>query len=935
MGVRRAAKRGEETVGDTYDVIMAAYQSTEAAQKDFDALVKLVEEKKVRSEGVILVERDADGEVHVSQTGDHLGRKGLGWGGGVGVLVGLAAPPLLASVAVGAAAGGIIGKFMHHKVESGMESGLGEKLKPGTAAIIAMVDDEDRLAAERALPGTPAKSVVTMDKKGVRGLKDALAEAALKFVPDRTVLPIPDPRLRRHHRSLTAHVGGRLDDRHDTDAPRGRPQRAARPYRRRRLRQPEHVRRPHRDAEHDARRRGGPHLRPLPRDGALLADARGAAHRPQPPHRVGFGSVGEFPGPFPGLHLRASQGLRAVRARAAGQRLLTGGFGKWHLTPDHVQGMAGPYDRWPNAWGFDHFWGFLTGESGQYDPVITQDNTIIGVPEGEEGAEYYVPDDLTDKCVGWLHAVRAQDPSKPWFAYYSTGCSHAPHQVGPEWSDKYKGKFDGGWDAYREETFARQKKLGVDPADAELTPRPAELPAWDSLSADEKKLYARQMEVYAGYSANADWNVGRLLDAVEEMGELEDTLVIYIWGDNGASLEGTLTGSFNELTMLNGIPLTPEQQLSLIDQHGGLDAWGTDATAPHYAAAWAWAGNCPFQWGKQVASHLGGTRNGMVVAWPRRIGKPATCHQFTHCIDIGPTILEAAGIPEAKVVDGVAQTPMEGTSFLYSIDDPTAAERHTQQYFEIFGNRAMYKDGWWACAKLDRKPWDVTPPTMARFAPDKYDPEDDIWELYYLPDDFSQAKDLAAEKPEKLAELKQLFWEEAEKHKVLPLLAGFSVFFGILPPMPTATKRTFYGDVENVLAGMLPRIYGHSYAISADLHIPEGGAEGVIVAEADDMGGFSLFVKDGKLRHTYSFLGVEVYRQESSGAAADRRCDRPHPVRCRRGEARHRRRREPVGRRPQGRRGPHGQDRAGALLGLRRHGHRARQRPAGRPRSLR
>ena len=230
-----------------------------------------------------------------------------------------------------------------------------------------------------------------------------------------------------------------------------------------------------------------------------------------------------------------------------------------------------------------------------------------------------MPDDLTDKAVSWLHAVRAQDPTKPWFAYYSTGCSHAPHQVPVEWSDKYKGKFDGGWDAYREETFARQKKLGVIPADAELTPRPAELPAWDSLSADEKKLYARQMEVYAGYSANADWNVGRLLDAVEEMGELDDTLVIYIWGDNGASLEGTLTGSFNELTMLNGVPLTPEQQLSLIDQYGGLDAWGTDATAPHYAAAWAWAGNCPFQWGKQVASHLGGTRNGMVVAWPRRI----------------------------------------------------------------------------------------------------------------------------------------------------------------------------------------------------------------------------------------------------------------------------------------------------------------------------
>ena len=278
----------------------------------------------------------------------------------------------------------------------------------------------------------------------------------------------------------------------------------------------------------------------------------------------------------------------------------TAGFGKWHLTPDHVQGAAGPFDRWPNAWGFDHFWGILGGEAGQYDPVITQDNTTIGVPEGEDGKEYYWPDDLTDQAVRWLHEVRAQDQEKPWFIYYSTGCSHAPHQVAVEWSEKYRGKFDQGWDVLREETFERQKTLGVIPPDAELTPRPDALPAWDSLSDSEKTLYARQMEVYAGFQENTDWNVGRLLDAVEEMGELDNTLVIYIFGDNGASLEGTLTGSFNELTMQNGIALTPEQQLSLIEQYGGLDAWGTDAYAPHYAAAWAWAGNTPFQWGKQV-----------------------------------------------------------------------------------------------------------------------------------------------------------------------------------------------------------------------------------------------------------------------------------------------------------------------------------------------
>ena len=350
------------------------------------------------------------------------------------------------------------------------------------------------------------------------------------------------------------------------------------------------------------------------------------------------------------------------------------------------------------------------------------------------------------------------------------------------------------------------------------------------------------------------------------MGELDNTLVFYIFGDNGASMEGTLTGSFNELTMQNGIALTAEQQLSLIDRYGGLDAWGTAAFAPHYAAAWAWAGNAPFQWGKQVASHLGGTRNGMVVSWPQRIRDAGGLRsQFTHCIDIGPTILEAAGIPEPKVVDGTPQKPMEGTSFLYSFDDARAAERHTVQYFEIYGNRAIYKDGWWAACMLDRIPWDASPPSIARFAPGTYDPEQDTWELYYLPDDFTQATDLAAEHPEKLAELKELFWAQAAKHNVLPLMAGFSVFFGILPPMPTITTHTFYADVENIASGMIPRVYGHSYAIEAELSVPEQGAEGVIVAEADEMGGFSLWVDEqGRLHHSYSMMGVEQYKQVST-----------------------------------------------------------------------
>ena len=403
------------------------------------------------------------------------------------------------------------------------------------------------------------------------------------------------------------------------------------------------------------------------------------------------------------------------------------------------------------------------------------------------------------------------------------------------------------------------------------------------------------MEVYAGYCENADWNVGRVIDAVEEMGELDNTLVIYIYGDNGASMEGAITGSFNELTMQNGIPLTPEQQLALIEQYGGLDVWGTELVAPHYAAAWAWAGNCPFQWGKQVASHLGGTRQGMVIRYPRLITDAGGLRsQFTHCIDIGPTILELAGLPEPTHVDGIAQTPMHGTSFLHTFAGPDAEERHTQQYFEIAGYRAMYKDGWWLAQSIPRIPWDLTPETMARFAPGVWQPDDDPAELYYLPDDFTQADDIAAQHPEKVRELRDLFWAEAEKYKVLPLLGGLSFYFGLLPPLPAQTTYTYYGDVQNIASGMIPRIYNHSYAISADLVIPEGGAEGVIVAEADHLGGFSLFVEGGKLRHTYSMMGVAGVPARIRHHPARRRGHRPAGVPRRRAQARHRRRRPPV-----------------------------------------
>ena len=330
---------------------------------------------------------------------------------------------------------------------------------------------------------------------------------------------------------------------------------------------------------------------------------------------------------------------------------------------------------------------------------------------------------MAEKTIDWLHRIRAQDSTTPWFAYVATGCSHAPHHVPREWSDKYKGAFDEGWDVMREQTFARQKELGVVPADTELTTPAEAFEAWDTIDETRKRLSARQMEVYAGYSENCDWNIGRIIDAIEEMGELDNTLVLWIWGDNGASMEGTLTGTFNEMTTLNGIPLTVEQQMGLLFKHGGLEAWGGDALEPHYSSNWALASNTPFQWGKQVASHLGGTRNPLVVRYPSLVGDAGAIRsQFTHVTDIGPTVLDLAGIPAPDTVDGIEQQGMDGFSFTGSLSDGAAAEHHTQQYFEALGNRAMYKDGWWFCQRPERIPWELDPEVLRGFGPG-WDPD--------------------------------------------------------------------------------------------------------------------------------------------------------------------------------------------------------------------
>ncbi|OBK17327.1 arylsulfatase [Mycobacterium asiaticum] len=846
-------------------VIVAGYQDLDAARGDFENLTGRANADTLPLQGAVLVGKDADGNDVVLDTGNKLGRRGAALGAGAGLAVGLFSPALLASTAVGAAAGALAGTFAHHRIKSGLADKIGQALAAGSALIIAVTPARGRLPVEQTLAGSPMKSVAELSRSSLRALGSALQQAMGKFNPDRTRLPIPPGNFGGTIGRTVAESVGDWTIVPGAAAPAGAPNVLI--------------------VLIDDAGFGGPdtfgggiHTPTLSRVAetglaynrfhvtAVCSPTRAALLTGRNHHRVGFGSVCEFPGPYPGYSTVKPRSCAALPRILRDNGYVTGAFGKWHLTPDNVQGAAGPFDNWPIGWGFDHFWGFPSGAAGQYDPIISQDNTVIGIPQGDDGRPYFFPDDLTDKAVEWLHTVRAQNATKPWMLYYSTGATHAPHHVFKEWADKYKGQFDEGWDVYRQKTFERQKQLGIIPPEAELTERPELFPAWDSLSESQRKLYARQMEVFAGFSENADWNVGRLLDAIDDLGESDNTLVFYIWGDNGASMEGTNTGSFNEMTFLNGLDLDADRQLELIEQYGGIEALGDEFTAPHFASGWAHANNTPFQWGKQMASHLGGTRDPMVVAWPSRIPAGSGIRsQFAHCIDIAPTVLEAIGLPEPVSVDGFDQEPMDGISFLHTFADAKAEERHTLQYFENFGSRALYKDGWWACARLDKAPWDLSPETMARFAPGTYDPDQDVWELYYLPRDFSQANNLAAKHPEKLAELQELWWEEAERNRVLPLLGGLAVMFGDLPPLPPTTQVTFQGGIQNIQRGMVPRVFGRSYAIEAHLLVPEDGAQGVIVANADFMGGFALWVDEaGLLHHTYSYLGIETYRQVST-----------------------------------------------------------------------
>jgi arylsulfatase len=584
---------------------------------------------------------------------------------------------------------------------------------------------------------------------------------------------------------------------------------------------------------------------------ALCSPTRMALLTGRNHHVNNTGAVMEIATAFPG-----NTGVRpnSVTPLAETLRLngfSTAAFGKYHETPAWEASVSGPFDRWPTRSGFDKFYGFIGGETNQWSPAVYDGVARAELPHDPN---YHFTTDMANKAIGWARFQQSMTPDKPFYMYFAPGATHAPHHAPKEWIAKYKGQFDDGWDKLRERTLAKQIELGVVPKGTKLAPRPAEIPAWDGLTADQKKLFARQMETFAGFASHTDHEVGRLVKAIEDMGEMNNTLFFYIAGDNGASAEGGPNGTYNEMLALNGIVSDVASQLP------HLDEWGGPKTFPHFSIGWALAGNTPFQWTKQVASHFGGTRNGMVIHWPDRIkAKGEVRSQFHHVIDIAPTILEAAGLPEPTSVNGTQQRPMDGVSMLYTFDDAKAKDRRSTQYFEMFGNRAIYHDGWVAATRHSI-PWLNVP--LPGFDKDR-------WELYHVADDFSQANDLAAANPQKLKELQDLFAKEAIRNHVFPLddrrVERFNAALAGRPDLMGARKSlTLYEGMTGIAENAFINIKGRPHSITADVEIPAGGADGVIIAQAGRFGGWSLYMKGGRVHEVYNFGGLERFTVSSA-----------------------------------------------------------------------
>ena len=569
-------------------------------------------------------------------------------------------------------------------------------------------------------------------------------------------------------------------------------------------------------------------------------------------HSVGSGVIGEAGTGFPGYSgiIPDSAGTVAEILREYGY--MNAWFGKNHNVPDWETSPVGPFDRWADQLGFDYFYGFVGGDTDQWHPALVENKKRIEAPKtNEDGSPYHFTTDITDQAIRTMRAAKAIAPQRPFFVYFATGATHAPHQVPEDWIAKFKGKFDSGWDVYRQETFERQKKMGIIPANTKLTARPNSLPAWDSLPAAERKVYARMMEVFAAFTAHTDHEIGRLLDTLDEMGQTENTIVIYMAGDNGSSAEGGLNGLLNEMTFFNGIPEPLEAKLKAID------TLGSDKNYNHFPAAWAHAMDTPFQWTKQIASHFGGTRNGLAISWPKKIkAKGEIRSQFHHVIDLTPTLLEAVGIEAPAQLNGIAQKPIEGISMAYTFDDAKAKDRRTTQYFEMVGNQGIYHDGWMASA-IRGVPW------VSENAP--ADLLNMPWELYHVEEDFSQANNLAKSNPEKLDEMVKLFFAQAAMYQVLPLDDRKTERLNVenRPSLTQGRKNFTYPNLLRLPEGAAPDLKHKDHTITANVFIPETGAEGMLFTQGGRFAGYGLFVRDGKLVYHYNLAGVERFNIQS------------------------------------------------------------------------
>ena len=563
-------------------------------------------------------------------------------------------------------------------------------------------------------------------------------------------------------------------------------------------------------------------------------------------HSNNMAGITEMATAFPGNTAQRPNSVAPLAEMLRLNGYSTAAYGKSHETAPWETSVSGPTDRWPTRSGFDEFYGFIGGETNQWAPTVYHGTNIVEVPRDPN---YHFMNDMTNKAMAWMKFQKAMTPDRPFFMYFAPGATHAPHHVPAEWIAKYKGKFDQGWDALREETLARQIKMGIVPAGTKLAPKPEAIKDWTTLSADEKKLFTRQMEIYAAFGEYTDYEIGRLLDAVKETGQLDNTLIVYLLGDNGTSAEGGMAGMYNEYTYFNNVVETVPDILKHYDDLGGPMSYA------HMSAGWAVAGDTPFTWTKQVGSDFGGNRAGVIVSWPKRItAKGEIRSQFQHVIDVAPTVLEAANLPEPKIVNGTPQKPLEGVSFVYTFDDAKAETRHKVQYFEMFGNRAMYADGWFA-RTIHRAPWEMKP--RAALLEDK-------WELYDTRTDFSLANDLSAQNPAKLKELQDLFLKEAVKYNVLPIddrviervnakLAGRPDLMG------DRTSLTLGEGMRGMSENVFINIKNRSVTITADVDIPQGGANGVILAQGGRVGGFSLYFKGGKPMYAYNWLGLERF----------------------------------------------------------------------------